>query len=342
MASEEKLCGSCKRSFREENDFLQNTDQWRVCTSGNLWFNCNCGSTLMLPRGKFPWYSPEKTMGSDAATIFNVISKKNELPHLPAAVMQLQQLLAKEDVDISELVNAVKQDPFIAAEIVRVCENMRRVRDDGPKNQDPSLEYAITFIGKKQLASLVMVASMKQFKFSTKKFNASRFWDDSFKTAAISEFLWSKQFSNFGKDKAYLAGCLANIGKIVTAIAYPNKMDQIWEQIQDPKTQATWTTIEKELSMPDHCLLGEIGAAFWGFPNYVIETIKNHHAPGEAGELSDDKLCHVVALANILTHWINLEPHRFDEKTLEQERDFFKLSLGEVEQFVEELGNTFS
>ncbi|MFK7826530.1 MAG: HDOD domain-containing protein [Oligoflexales bacterium] len=338
----EKVCGSCSRAFRGEEDFLKNTNQWRLCSGGNLWFNCDCGSTLMLPSGKFPWYSPDMVMGEEASSIFNKMSQKGQLPHIPSAVMELQQLLADEEVDSIQLGKAVKKDPFIAAEVMRVCENMRKIRGEGTKKEDPSMEYAITFIGRKQLASLVMVASMKKFRFKTELFDNKKFWDDAFVTAAISEFLWVKVFSQAGKDRAYLAGCLCNIGKIVSAIGFPEKLDRVWKEIYDPQTQDTWSHIEDRSGLSNHCILGEIGAAFWGFPAYVVEAIKNHHLPLPDDNLKEPSLIHIVCLANMLTHWINLEPHRFDEERMYEECKYLDINNTQVEEIVTEVSKLLS
>ena len=338
----EKVCGSCGRVYRVENDFLTNTSQWRVCSGGNLWFNCDCGSTLMLPKGKFPWYSPAMAMEEEASSIFNKMAQKEQLPHIPSDVMELQQLLVDDETDSNLLAKAVKKDPFIAAEVMRVCDNMRRIRGEGSKKEDPSMEYAITFIGRKQLASLVMVASMKKFRFKTELFDYKKFWDDAFLTAAISEFLWVKVFSQSGKDRAYLSGCLCNIGKIVAAIVFPEALDKVWQEIYDPQTQDTWTKIAERNGLANHCILGEIGGAFWGFPAYVIEAIKNHEIPLPDDNVKEPSLVHIVCLANMLTHWVNLEPHRFDEKRLYEECEYLDINNSQVEELVSQVTTLLS
>lgn len=342
MTSMEKVCGSCSRAFKETDDFLKGTNQWRVCSGGNLWFNCDCGSTLMLPNGKFPWYSPSLAMGAEASSVFNQMAQKDKLPHISSAVMELQQLIADEGTDVDQLAKAVKRDPFIAAEVMNVCDNMRKIRGQSGKKEEPSMEYAITFIGRKELSSIVMVASMKKFSFKTELFDYNKFWDDSFFTAAVAEYLWVKVFGQKGKDRAYLSGCLCNIGKIVAAVAFPQDLDKVWKEIYDPKTQDTWSEIEKRKGLADHSILGEIGAAFWGFPNYVVEAIKNHHLPLPDDNLKEPSLSHIVCLANMLTHWVNLEPHRFEEKRFFEECKYLGISTTQVDEIVGEVTTLMS
>src|SRR5262249_11770100 len=140
---EQKVCGSCHRVYKEEKDFLENTGQWRVCSSENLWFNCSCGSRLMLPKGKFPWYSPTMNMGQQAATIFNKLAETKNLPHIPSAVMELQQQLGDPSVEISHLAKVTKKDPLLATEVLRVADNLRRIRPSSgkPGAANESIEY---------------------------------------------------------------------------------------------------------------------------------------------------------------------------------------------------------
>ncbi|MCB9228760.1 MAG: HDOD domain-containing protein [Deltaproteobacteria bacterium] len=338
MPAYEKKCGTCERVFQKDDDFLKGTHQWRVCASGNLWFNCDCGSTLMLPRGKFPWYSPGAQMSGEAASLFNQMAELQALPHISTAVMELQTLLSNEEVEISDLAHSVKNDPFIASEVLKMFEKLKKVRDSSGSPTSSagklSLEHAITFIGRKELSQLVMVASMKEFKLKTEVFRSEGFWEHSFQVAAIAESLWTEFYGPADKDSAYLAGCLSNIGKIIAAIIYPEKCDQVSRILADPKTQTTWSEAEKKAGLYDHGTLGEIGAAFWGFPDFVFESLRFHHSTDSSDDLNNSALVHIVALSQIFSHWINGEPHRFDARSYEKEKRFFRIDESRSEELI--------
>lgn len=342
----EKSCGSCQRVFKEESDFLTGTSQWRVCSSENLWFNCDCGSTLMVPKGKFSWYSPTMSMGDEASSLFNDIAELQQLPHIPSAIMELQQMMLDEEISTKKLSVAVKKDPFLAAEVIRVCENLKKIRQGSSSDSSgkQSLEYAITFIGRKHLSNLVTAASIKSFKLETKVFDNTQFWHHSFLTAAICEHLAVEFFRNkVEKDRAYLAGSLTNIGKIVSAIVYPEAMDRVQAYVNHPKTQSTWPAAEKKEAVPSHCILGEVGAAFWGFPPFVSDAIKYHHGPPtQNSEMREQELNHIVCFANMLAHWINLEPHRIDEGILKMEQKYFNLSEEETSSLADNIAKKFA
>ncbi len=340
---EEKVCGSCNKKFRTDEDFLTGTSQWRVCTSENLWFNCSCGSTLMLPKGRFSWYSPTLGMSNKAASIFNKMAETRELPHIPSAVLEIQKLLLDSEIDTSVLAVTLKKDPLLATEVLRVFENLRKIRQGAKFSKgEPSLEHAINFIGRKHLGNLVMAASIKKFTIPTKLFKQESFWDEAFQTAAISELLTGDFAHDLDKDAAYLSGSLCNIGKVVSALYYPEKTDQVVQILSDVKSQCTWQEAETRASLASHCVLGEIGAAFWGLSPFVMDVIKLHHDPKEA-EAQDPftaKLCHITCLANIISHWINLEPHRINKKELDLEIEYFAITRADLEKLVSKYQKT--
>lgn len=334
---EQKICGACHRVFKEEGDFLTNTSQWRVCTAENLWFNCSCGSTLMLPKGKFPWYSPTLGMSDEAASIFNRIAASKQLPHIPSAVLELQKMLLSPEVEVLDLARSLKKEPLIAGEVLKVASNLRKIRQSANQTQgNESLEYAIAFIGRKSLSNLVSAASIKNFGLKTVHFNQELFWQQAFQTAALAELLATQYSQKVEKDKAYLAGSLCNIGKIVSALYYPEKTDQLQLRVNDVETLSSWPAAEKALGVADHCTLGEIGVAFWGLAPFIGDVVKYHHGPPE-GNHEDAELCHIVCLANNLMHWLNLEPHRIEEEQLAAELGYFGMSHAQAEELLKRL-----
>jgi len=284
----------------------------------------------MLPKGKYPWYAPSLNMRGSAQGIFNKIAQTTDLPHIPSAIMELQMMLFNKDIEISELVKAVKKDPFLATEIIKIADNQKNLRDPDPP-PILSLEHAINYIGRANLKNLVLTAGIRFFKLPTDKFSKEAFWQHAFLTAGIAEYLAVKLGLSAEKDQIYLAGCLCNIGKIMTALCFPQECDKIQTIIDDVKTMTTWENAENFLKLPDHCVLGEIGAALWGLPPFVIECARYHHT-SEFPEIVDHpNAISVVSLANLLAHWINLEPHRINNKKLKYFAQTLKLNDHDLE-----------
>jgi HD-like signal output (HDOD) protein len=337
-----KTCESCHRVYTSEADFFANTCRWRICDQKNLWFNCSCGSTLIIKKGKFDWYNPGKTMSQAAAGVFNQLAGLQELPHVPTAVMEIQESLQAPDVDIPMLAKKVRNDPLLAAGLLETANNIKSSRDPGDRKKIDSIEHAIMYIGKAAFSDLVMTISLKSFVTSTKLFNADRFWKESFITADLAEFIAAKWGATANRDEVYICAALCNIGKIVGAMTLPASIDKIEAMVNNPKTLCHWTQAEALLKTPSHTILGEIGGALWGLPKYVLEAISSHHGQvmtrlDKGKKRTEPKLSmrECVALANQLSHWILLRPSRMDQSLFNQLTQAANISAKEIEAFAE-------
>ncbi len=331
---ETKKCSTCQRVFQAEEDFLTGTSRWRVCNKGNLWFNCSCNSTLLIKKGKFSWYQPENQVSQKAQSLFVKILELDSLPHFPATVLELQQIIMDENSTATDLAQGVKNAPFIATDLLKIANNLKASDD----KEMESIEHAIVYVGRQQVADLAVAAALRRFVFESKSFKADKFWEESISTAMIAEKIAKKFCPHIKSDEAYLAGCLSNVGKVVAAITMPELVDEIHCHINDLKILTDWKSAEDQLGILDHTVLGEIAGAFWGFPPYVCESsIKHHNLPAPGLTLKDAQVYHVAAFANQLTHWIMLEPTRINQKTLDEYTRFFELDMKNLEQFADEL-----
>ena len=166
-------------------------------------------------------------------------------------------------MDVEEVVKLVKTEPFTLTEVLYVYNNLRLVNQEG-KQKEVSVNHAVVYIGKKRLSSIILRSRFKKLRFKTKVFPLDTFWQDSLLTGLISEQLWLRFKSEFDRDRAFIAGYLCNIGKMAGVIVFPDKMASLWTQTKDIELQDTWVNLEKKIPLMNHCLLGEIAAAFWG------------------------------------------------------------------------------
>ena len=327
-----KHCKSCGRDFVKESDFLEMTSRWRLCEDGHLWFNCKCHSTLVIMKGKFDWYSPDLMMKGQAKSLFNQLPDLGKLPHIPTSVMKLQQKIQDENSSSIELARLAKKDPLIATRILQVSNNLR----GGGQSKIESLAHAISYMGVNTLNDIVLAASIKGMSFKTAKFDSDEFWFQSFLTGKIVEMLAKEFNEGVLADEAYLAGTLCNLGKVVGAICFPEKSDQIAKRMENPETVGPWAQIERATGAYDHGILGEIGSCFWGLPEYIMEVNREHHSPVRKNKKKPD-LLELVQLGNQLSHWVLLRPNRIDEDQLGHLLPVFQLS----ERRLEELAGEF-
>ena len=333
MASPQKTCNTCGREYTTESDFLTNTTRWRMCERGNLWFNCNCNSTIMIIKGKFDWYSPDKFMSKSAASVFNTLPALQHLPHLPTAVMELQTLIKDENTDSSQLAQISKRDPLIASNILKIANNLKASSGQAIE----SLEHAISYIGLNTMADIVLTASISAFPFETTIFKSDDFWEEAFLTGRIAENLARKFAPHIIPDEAYLSGALCNVGKVIMAICFPKQADRIVRDSQDVKILTSWVQGEKAHKTQDHTILGEIAATFWGLPEYVMSCAAHHHSTTEKSPNDPIEMEDITRLANQLTHWVMLAPNRIQEEVLEKSFKQFGMNRSDGEALADQL-----
>ncbi len=287
----------------------------------------------MIRKGKFDWYSPESMMSEETRGIFNKLPQLKELPHLPTYIMELQQLIQNDNTSSRQLAEVAKKAPILATKILTIANNQINVA--GTKIE--SLEHAISYVGINAMRDIILLAALNTMKFQTKHFNADQFWEESFLVGKISEYLAKKFTPELMADEAYIAGTLCNIGKVVMAICTPEEADKIASDISNVKILGSWSQAETRNSFPSHTVLGEIGAVFWGLPEYVLDSISGHHTAPDSMVQANYQIKDIVTLANQLAHWVLLEPTRMDEELLNQLYEKFGLSSQDADALVEEL-----
>jgi HD-like signal output (HDOD) protein len=326
----DQRCALCGKDYRTEKDFLSETRRWRLCTEGNLWFNCRCGSTLMVKKGKFPWYSPEKALGAEAKGVFNSLGNLKDLPHIPAAVMELQRLTQNPETSPKELATAVKKEPVIAAQVLQIAENLRNTRNPSTA-PIKALDHAIVYIGVHTLSDLLLATALRLIVLPRSGFDADGFWREAYLTGAIAEHVMKTMNAPLVPDEVYLSASLCNIGKLVTAYCFPPLVTKIAHDISDPHVLTTWRAAENSYHFPDHAVLGEIAATLWGLPEYVTKAARHHHEPVGADAKKPLSLAEIAAVANQLMHRLLLQPHRMESTILES----FKKRVGITDKDIE-------
>ena len=327
MTLKPTFCQCCERKYETPEDYLRGTSRFRVCIKGNLWFECSCGSGMMLKKGEFEWYSPTLKMSDAAATIFKDVREFKNIPLIPTAVMELQTIIADDKASSQQIEEALRNAPNIALGVLATANNLRAAGSP----QFSSLSHAITYIGRKTVNDIVLSETLQDYDFKSQHFSKDAYWREAILTGKIAEYIASQHAKNLSKDEAYIAGSLTNIGKIVAAICFPEITDDVLSSISHPRRPRTWMEGENQLRAYSHLVLGEIAAALWGFPEYVTHALSFHHTlPKDVPELikndieflgeSTDKedqqgpcMQHIVALANQYTHWVLLQPNRMDQ-----------------------------
>jgi len=212
------------------------------------------------------------------------------LPTLPAYVFELNSLLATTPVNLKRVVEVIRTDPSLTAQVLRLCNSAFM----GFRERVTKMEHAIMLLGTERLRTMVLTCSLVEYVgHRVASEDIQSFWQHCFLTAALSERL-ARGISYPHPEQAYLAGLLHDIGAL-PLLMISSKEPQEPEHL----TSCGWNESiqsERERFGIDHCEVGHWIGVSWNFSPSLLEVMVNHHKPREATQ--DPHLVGVVAAAD--------------------------------------------
>jgi HD-like signal output (HDOD) protein len=229
---------------------------------------------------------------SPTATTDDRYRALRRLPPFPAVATKLLRLLADEDVAIKKIVELIKSDAALTAELLRIVNSPIY----GFAARISSLQNAITLLGFQTVRSFALTVSMKGFLHTALRIDLLRqIWRHSLACALLCEELSTVCSPNMTRDdQAYTAALLHNVGSLGLFVAHPRTYSEL---LADARAE---NLLEKERGTLgiDHCEAGGWLARNWGFPDELRRIIITHHHP-----LHDDKfeLVDLVRISVLMT-----------------------------------------
>jgi putative nucleotidyltransferase with HDIG domain len=233
-----------------------------------------------------------------------IIDQAGTIPSVSQAALRLLELLKQPDVHNAEIVRAIRFDPVITAQLLRVCNSVHSASAD----HIDSIEQATLRLGQQEILRLVLAMNFGGTLSQPVQgyaIEARELWHHSLVTAFAAECL-AKQIDGMKVDPslAFTAGLLHDFGKNVIDYAMNAEVQQ---QIRDRIRQTNCSRIESERAIlhTDHCeVAGELFTT-WRLPEEIIEAVLFHHQPAITPK---PKLSCVIHVANCMAHMIGCAP----------------------------------
>lgn len=226
-----------------------------------------------------------------------LIQGLDDLPSLPAVVMELLSNIDQEDIDISVLAKKVSTDQALTAKTLRLANSSAF----GLQIKATTIGQAMTYLGFQSTRNLIMAAAMTGCFPSGRcpSFDDKAFWRLSIATAACARVL--ARHMRFNQDVAFTAGLLHGIGRLVLVTRYPEQYDAVLRE----RTRVDGDLLETERTLLgiDHVLAGAALAEHWQFSGTMQQAIAFHHAPETPGA---GFLATIVHVSNAVAHALDL------------------------------------
>jgi diguanylate cyclase (GGDEF)-like protein len=229
--------------------------------------------------------------------IGNYLSGADQLPGAPGVALRVVQLNQRDDVDVGELVEVLSRDPVLVARLLRTANSGMF----GLPREVASVRQAVMVLGLRtvNLLALSFAAVAVSTGGSPEAFDYRSFWTQSIATAIGARRIAERRLPAL-KDEAFLAGMLADIGRLLLAERFPGKYAPVCERLAAAREPVH--ELEMQLLGVTHMQIGAALLESWGLPEVVSAAVGAHHQPetlrasgGEAGRLAQ-----VLALASAI------------------------------------------
>ncbi|HRR41957.1 MAG TPA: HDOD domain-containing protein [Syntrophales bacterium] len=261
--------------------------------------------------------------------IDRILKSIEKLPAFPATIQKVTDLLHNEDYAVADLVNVIRYDQAIAANILKISNSAYF----GVRQKIKTIQDAVVYLGQQQLIRAVQMAGVTRFyRKGCKGYQAqsSDLWEHSVAVALMSQIL-SRLIRKREDPALYTAALLHDIGKVIMGEYVYDSFEQIISRVR--QGQCSFLEAEEEILGINHAQVGGKVAAHWNFPAEIRDAIAYHHRPDLLTE-ADKTNAWFVYLSDqaCLMYGIDGGVDGLAYKGLEEGMRFFDLRAADLEK----------
>ena len=252
------------------------------------------------------------------------ISKLKSLPSKPDNYNKIMRELAKPEPSINQVAGYIEEDIGTSAKMMHLVNSAFF----GLPRHIETPVHAVVLLGLDTVSSLFLSINLfSQFDSRLlEKLNLEQTYDHSLRVGTLSAKLMNYlEPDTFTKDKAFIAGYMHDLGKLVFATNYPEVYRTII--LHSKRGQNTLCELERQNIKADHAQAGAYLLGLWKFSEDVIQAIVLHHQDPEMLRFSSN-LARVLAFANVWDHIKKESPEKAaDEDYLKSRLEMYGLPL---------------
>jgi len=227
-----------------------------------------------------------------------IANSVSSLPQFPEHIMEIRELLDKENVEMSGIAKRLSTDPSLVAGLLKIVNSAHYMLGKRVNN----ILDAVNMVGIKGIRNLLYSYETQRILGSDSE-EKKRLWDHSYRTAFYAYNLARTfRFDQDAIDDVYVSSLLHDIGKIVLSNIHPKLLEKI--QSFCVARDIPYSTFEDISSGLNHAEIGALIAEKWNFPESMVMAIRYHHNPLVTPR-THQKLVQVVYLANMLCEYEN-------------------------------------
>lgn len=235
-------------------------------------------------------------------TLQEILRQIDYLPVFNQTAQKVLELLRKEECSLKEVVETIKYDPTITANVLKVANSAYFAHT----KEILDIQTAVNFLGKEYMYSVVSISAAKLYFESYiegYESQTGQIWDHSLCVAVIAEYL-QKLEPKINGGTFFTAGLLHDIGKIVLSHWVKDDFNLIYKLVTENKMN--FFQAERRVLGYDHSSVGAAILRKWNFPTVFIDVARYHHDPHKYNL----PVVRIVAFADYLTILLGFNSQR--------------------------------
>lgn len=221
------------------------------------------------------------------SSLQNLIESAPGLSARPDSIISLLDIIEDPEVDVDKLLPIVDHDPGLTAGLLKLCNSPMY----SFKRRIGSPRDALVLIGNITFARLCFTLSLEPVLSNDMPgydLDMDDLWKHSLATAYGAAFLVKSIGRSDLRDRAFTAGLLHDIGKLV--------LDHGLADDGCEKGTTVSMDMERSCTGYDHAEAGGALLDSWDVPEEVVAAVRWHHDPLQAGD--NQRLALAVSVAN--------------------------------------------
>lgn len=238
-------------------------------------------------------------MGTELERVTRILAQVEDIPTLPTTVAQVLQIVDDPNCSAGRLGTLVASDPSLAARVLRLANSAYY----GFPRAISAVPQAITLLGFATLRNVALSSAVFDLFRPGKgqQLDMVALWKHSIGAAAAAKLV-ARRVRFTPLEKAFTAGLLHDIGKVLIARYLHSSMERILGLVQSEGICIG--DAEQRVLGVSHPAFGAWLAARWSFPSSLVDAIAFHHHPAHAEE--NLPLAAITAIGDLLARRANI------------------------------------
>ena len=210
-----------------------------------------------------------------------VVSRIDKLPSLPSLYIELNKVLAEEDVSMEQVGEVVRKDIAMTCQVLKIVNSAFF----GLRREVTTPDEAASYLGADTLKALVLVLSVfSQYdSVQVPGFSIEELWRHSMVVATGAKTLARfEKADNTVINESFTAGVLHDAGQLVLVANLPKEYGDVVERQKNEGLSCI--EAERAVFGTSHIEVGGYLCGLWGLPVAIVEAIGLHHQPGLSPE----------------------------------------------------------